>query len=420
MGIAATRNEQFTVCTIASANYLAFVRSACDSFLQHHPGSNFVVLLVDEPRDPIDVSEPKFEIIYAKDLPLKDFREIAFRFDVLELNTNLKPTFLKFLLQRGNNEKLVYVDPDVYFYDSLAVVFAQLDQSSIVLTPHCTTPIADEFKPSEQDFLRTGSFNLGFIGLRRTAETMQMLDWWETRCLNLGYNEIPSGLFVDQKWMNLAPCFFSSLNILQHPGCNMAYWNLHERVVSLDASNHWLVNGQYRLIFFHFSGIVLGSEQVISKYQNRYSFQQRPDLAELFSQYRQQIQRFSNNGSQGRLPYSYGFFSNGNPIPQLTRRIFGKQGEKFAGQDPFDANGPFYDWAQKHGLVGTGALPPQYTALTYNKQDWRLRLIHKSLLLMFRLLGVNRYTLLMKYLSFITVLGNQTELFSEEEKDESN
>ncbi len=48
-----------------------------------------------------------------------------------------------------------------------------------------------------------GVFNLGFIGLSKAAETERFLDWWERRCLNLGYNERWSGLFVDQKWINL-------------------------------------------------------------------------------------------------------------------------------------------------------------------------------------------------------------------------
>src|ERR1017187_7472506 len=39
-------------------------------------------------------------------------------------------------------------------------------------------------------------------------------------------------MFVDQKWINLAPCFFENVKILKQPGCNMAFWNLHERHLS--------------------------------------------------------------------------------------------------------------------------------------------------------------------------------------------
>ena len=370
------------------------------------------MLLVDEPDAATTAESYPFEVVYAKELPIEDFCGVAFRFDVLELNTNVKPTFLKYLLRRDGTEKVVYLDPDIYFYRSLEVVFDLLDEYSIVLTPHSLMPIRDSFKPAEQDFLRTGVFNLGFIGLHSGEETFRMLDWWEERCLTLGYHEIPSGLFVDQKWINLVPCFFSSVHILKHPGCNMAYWNLHERTLEKSPSGEWLVNGQFSLIFFHFSGIVPDSETVLSKYQNRFQFSQRPDLSELFLQYRAELKKTLQQYEPSNLVYSYGCFSNGKPIPLLTRRIFGRLREKFGPVNPFDATGPFFKWASERGLVGTEESSKTYTALTYDKNDFRLRLIHKLLYVLLRVVGINRYMLLMKYLSFISVLGNQTVLFN--------
>ena len=62
--------------------------------------------------------------------------------------------------------------------------------------------------------------------------------------------------------------------------------------------------------------------------------------------------------------------------------------------------------------MGTEESSKTYTALTYDKNDFRLRLIHKLLYVLLRVVGINRYMLLMKYLSFISVLGNQTVLFN--------
>ena len=82
-----------------------------------------------------------------------------------------------------------------------------------------------EVAPTEQDLLYNGTFNLGFIAVRRCAEGARLLDWWEERCLGLGFSEGRSGLFVDQKWINLAPGLFEGVAIERHAGCNMAYWN---------------------------------------------------------------------------------------------------------------------------------------------------------------------------------------------------
>ena len=401
-------------CTIVSQNYLGFAATVSASYLMNHPNHQFVVLIVDEPTESLISEQYPFEVVFAKDLPIPDFRSIAFQFDILELNTNVKPTFLKYLFQQKCAEKVIYLDPDIFCYQPFDTLLALLDGSSIVLTPHCTQPIRDEYLPTEQDFLRTGIFNLGFIGLRHSEETLRLLDWWEQRCLSRGYHEIPSGLFVDQKWMNLAPCFFSSVHILKHPGYNMAYWNLHERSLGQDGSGRWVVNGTCLLVFFHFSGIDLNSLAGISKYQNRFDLANRPDLAELFLHYEKSLRTMLQSITCTNWRYSYGYFSDGKAVPQLTRRLFGKFREQFDGVDPFDAQGPFYVWARRKGLVAGYSQPPRYSALTYDKQDWRLQLIHKSLLIILRVVGVTRYTMLMKYLSFISVLGNQAELFRDD------
>lgn len=396
-------------CTIASANYLRFVMTLYDSYMRYHPGQRFFVLIVDHPAV-MPQGEYPFEIVFAEELPIKNFAHVAFQFDVLELNTNVKPTFLKYLLQRRGVDQILYFDPDIFVYHALDSVFALLHENSIVLTPHCTIPIEDQQEPSEQNFLRTGVFNLGFIGLKQCKEAFLMLDWWETRCLNLGYHELATGLFVDQKWMNLIPCYFSSVHVLKHPGCNVAYWNLHERILSTNTEGKLFVNGQYPLVFFHFSGIVAEDESSLSKYQNRYTFQQRPDIVPLFDAYRGQLKKYIA-GFCRAYSYSYGCFSNGKPIPALVRRLFGAWRHSLGDADPFDTDSAFYRWVVAQGLIGVAREGKKYSALTYNKSDWRLRIIHKLLRLSLRILGVYRYTLLMQYLSYIVVLRNQAVLF---------
>ena len=133
---------------------------------------------------------------------------------------------------------------------------------------------------------------------------------------------------------------------------------------------------------------------------------------ELFQQYRADLRKVMRLFPNAKAPYSYGCFSNGKPIPLLTRRVFGRLHEKFGPVNPFDATGPFYKWASERGLAGTEESSKTYTALTYDKNDFRLRLIHKFLYILLRVVGINRYMLLMKYLSFVSVLGNQTVLFN--------
>ena len=40
-------------------------------------------------------------------------------------------------------------------------------------------------------------------------------------------------MFTDQRWVDFVPSLFDHL-ILKDPGCNVAYWNLHGRELTLD------------------------------------------------------------------------------------------------------------------------------------------------------------------------------------------
>src|SRR5581483_2809732 len=235
-------------CTIVSLNYLHYARTLCDSYLEQHPDHAFYVLIVDRPSPEIDTSRERFRVIWVEELGIPDFLSVAFKFDILELNTNVKPTFLKSLLASGVDQ-LIYLDPDILICSSVDFIFDLLQSSSIVITPHTLSP-NDAEPGNESILLYAGVYNLGFIALGRSEESLRFLTWWESRCLTEGFAERMSGLFVDQKWINLVPCYYDQVTILKHPGCNVAYWNLHERKTLTDGRG-LRVNGSVPLVFFH-------------------------------------------------------------------------------------------------------------------------------------------------------------------------
>lgn len=396
-------------CTIVSRNYLHFARTVCKSFLAAHPGAEFYVLLVDRPDGDRELRGEPFTPVWVEDLGIPGFLSVAFKYNILELSTGVKPSFLKWLLDRRGVERLIYLDPDIFVYAALDEIDERLRETDIVLTPHMLSPIRDDRKPEEQDFLRVGVFNLGFIGVSNRAPARAFLDWWEARCLALGFLEQRSGLFVDQKWINFVPCFFPGVGIVRDPGCNVAYWNLHERTIGAKDGG-LLVNGASPLKFFHFSGIDLRDIDRISKHQNRFTLAERGDLAPLFEAYREEV---SKNGypASGGARYAFGFFSNGMLVTELARRVYSMSPDRFAGGDPFDASGEFFSFARKSRLLSDTDRSSSYGALDVDHRDFRLRIVHACLRLARFALGPDRYTMLMRYLGHISILRNQRPLF---------
>lgn len=397
-------------------NYLAFARALAASYLQHHPDHRFFVLIVADVQDRSLFATELFEPVLLSEIGLADLRGEAMKYDILELNTNVKPAFLQYLFRVYSLDQLVYLDPDIYVYAPLEPVFRTLTEGSVAtLTPHITTPIADDLLPGEQDHLYNGTYNLGFVAFRRCQEADRMLAWWSDRCLALGFSEGRTGLFVDQKWMNLAPGLFADVAILRDPGCNMAYWNLHERQLTLTAGEH-LVQHPYgepaRLRFFHFSGIDPADKDGLSRHTNRFALRDRPDLQGLFAAYRDALRHTAEEQLQA-VPYGFDRLSDGTVITRLARRIYAKHQARWRGLDPFDARGEFAGFARRQRLVAGKAAPAKATWKEFNPRDRRVEAVHRGLRLALRVLGPHRYELLMRYLAHISVLRNQSVFLDE-------
>ena len=402
-------------CTIVSANYLHFGWTLAESFLKFHPEDEFHLLLVDRMPGNFTTRNPRVQITQVEQLDLPDFRSLAFKFDLLELNTAVKPTFLKYLLALGA-EKVVYFDPDIYLYCPVELIFAALDEASAVVTPHLLSPTTDEDVSYEKDLLVTGVFNLGFVAVSNSEQGRSFLNWWEDRCLRFGFQDLRTGLFVDQKWVNFAQCFFDRIHILRHRGCNVAYWNLAERAVS-KVDDAYMVDSAEPLIFFHFSGYNPDvPERVSSKL--RLSLAVSPSVKRLLIEYGKRLEA---NGTEAYrdIPYSYTSFSDGSLIPTLARRLYSVTMDKWEGTDPFDVAGPFYAAAKKARILSPKDQSGKFSSNNLPVDDWRIKAINRFLFFLPRIIGGDRYTMLMKYLSFITILRHQRQLLLSDEQQSS-
>ncbi|WP_431101845.1 hypothetical protein [Roseateles noduli] len=399
-----------TVFTIVSRNYFAYARTLGDSLRQSNPGVEFNVLIVDRKDPAFEARHPDWRVTWVEDLGVPDFEQVAFKYDILELNTNVKPTFAKHLLKR--HDKVIYLDPDIFVYSSLQPIVDLLDRHAVVLTPHITEPIDDGKLPGEPEFLTSGIYNLGFGAFNAGAESLKVLSWWEQRCLHQAYNEQSQGFFVDQKWMDFVPSLCASAFVLRDPQYNTAYWNLHERqVVWVDGKA--TIAGK-PLVFFHFSGLPPLGDDRVSKYQTRYRLTERPDVAPLFTAYRDHL---GGNGHADylKLPYGFGTFSNGTPISSVARRVAAGSVELSASPKPFESGSAIQRLLQASHLLnnapssksgsGNGA------AVQASGEEARLQritaIVFRGLL---RIFGPSRYERLMRYVARSANLRGQSFL----------
>ncbi len=334
-------------CTIVANNYLAYARAFTRSFLARHPEGKVCVLIVDRPQPGHHYEDEPFAVTFADQLGIPGFPHVAFRYSIVELNTAVKPWFLLHLHRTLGLDRVCYFDPDILVLGDLGELYERLGRADAVLTPHLTAPIEDRAVPNEREILLSGIYNLGFLGLGFNERTLAFLDWWARRLYRECLREVERGLFVDQRWMDFAPAFLPNAEILRDPGYNAAYWNLAHRAFERRGDG-WRVNG-VPLRFFHFSGYDFRRPELISKFQNRFTFAERPDVLPLFELYGERIRAEGQEEVQD-YPYRYDFFDNGARVPEIARhtlRQVDPEGKRWP--DPFATGGAdsFFDWLRQ-------------------------------------------------------------------------
>lgn len=228
------------------------------------------------------------ELRDGKVLPQEFLSEEVFKKKVAQYEWNevcfyLKPFSLMYFLAAGF-EEVHYFDSDIKIFGSLAPLSELLRNSDVLLTPHyIEKPPSDFQQPNSLTLLKAGVFNAGYVGVRKQPQALEFLKWWSGRLERYCRNDPANGMCGDQKWLDLAPILFEKVNIVRHPGANVGYWNLQERVVRSKNGTYFVNNSP--LLFFHFSGFSYKSPHEISKYLKHAKINIENDIAQIVEDY---------------------------------------------------------------------------------------------------------------------------------------
>ena len=303
----------FTIC---SRNYLAYALTLRESLAAQEPDLTFRIYLADAPLE--GPAPAGVEIIPVSDVLGDALQEMAFRYNVVEFNTAVKPFCFDHMFDSAGCDAVIYLDPDIQLFAPLDEVHDALSEgSSCVLTPHICSPLRDTGTPSDIDLMRSGTFNLGFAAFANTPEARNFIRWWGEKLTRYCRVDLENGLFVDQRFVDFAPSLIRHLTILRHPGYNVAYWNLANRPMH-EGESGLLARG-HPLVFFHFSGVVPSAPDTFSKHQSRFNMENIGIVADLVRAYIAQLNAHDHL-KWSALPYAYGAFETGEKIIDPMRQ----------------------------------------------------------------------------------------------------
>lgn len=393
-------NCTFTIC---AKNYLAQALTLRESFLKHNPSLNFYIFLADK----IDGVEDVDGVVTLDKSWIPDWVNMAYKYDVIEFNTSIKPFCLGKLFKEGY-EKVIYLDPDIYVTRPLDYIYECLNNKSVVLTPHyCDIEEHFDGAVSEETFNKAGIYNLGFCALKNDKVGQEIAKWWQNRLQYKCYSQSSEGLFVDQKWMDYIPGFFPDATcVSSHHGMNVAIWNLHERELFIDEKQGYMIRrkktgDEFPLLFFHFSGFDPFETTIINRRHPQFNVTTYPSFKPIIEEYRERV--YANGYDRfSKMNYGFNHYSDGGVITPLQRRMFRVYlNDHKVEFNPFEINTPFYRILKNSRLL-LKACTKQTGFASYTKEEKNKgkkledKVVKPMLRLALRVLGAERYAMLVR------------------------
>ncbi len=348
------------IYTSVCANYIPKAKALAFSLKKHNPEARMVLGLVERTKHAAAADPDLFDLILlAGELEIEDFDSFMFKHFIVEASTAVKGHMLKELFRRfPEEEQFVYLDPDILVTGPFLELQQSMSEHDIVLTPHLCEPeeTLDAILDNEICALKHGVFNLGFLAVRRSPASERFVNWWSERLREFCYADVAGGLFTDQRWIDLAPCFFD-VHVFKNAGYNVAPWNLSRRHPSCDSTGAYWV-GDQPLRFFHFSGLDSGANEAML---SKYCADNESPVFKLRDEYIDLCKRFGQD-ELGNEPWSFDYYTNGKKILK-TQRLAYRMSPEFQSyfSFPFDVN---YSPSFYHYSTSFRSIPLRVLALS--------------------------------------------------------
>ena len=338
-------------CSIAGPDTLAQVRVLARAVRARHPGARFVVCLTGDVVD--RDQDQSFETLAPEALGGAELFG-----GVGAVDGGLGPRILRYALAEGA-DVAVYLDPRIYVYAPLEPVLSLARERGIVLARRLSDLPDDGKRPNEADLLVAGQISPTFVAISKSQHSERFLSWW-TRRADEATGPAP--------WLDLAPALFSGAAFLDDPGCNVSFWNVHER--QLERRDDQLLAGGRPLRFFDFTGLEPDRPFWAGESATRIRPIDDPVLAEICGDYSERI-RAAGWRPPAREVVAGDRLGNGLPVDGMIRALWADAAA--AGDDFGDPASPlaadrFTAWLREPAELGGAAGVNRYLLGVYGSR----------------------------------------------------
>jgi hypothetical protein len=249
-----TPGRPHAYCTYFDSGYLSRGLALIASLREHGDDAPVWVLALDDAakRYLDDAALPGVTAITIADIeaaepelaPLKAERSR------MEYYFTTTPLLMRWVMNRQTDPSavVIYLDADLYFFDSPGLVLDALGDGAVGIIEH-------RYPASrEKALLKYGRFNVGWVGIRADERGRACVDWWSQSTLEWCFDRPESGRYADQGYLDSFPALFEDVVVLPSLGMNLAPWNT-AGVPLAEVDGRVIVGERDPLVFFHFHGL---------------------------------------------------------------------------------------------------------------------------------------------------------------------
>lgn len=187
------------------------------------------------------ISLEELEIYFPELKEVKQERSIA------EYFFTSTPAICKYVLENYSSvDEIVYLDADLYFFQSPEILFTEISYASISIIPHRFN-LLNYYKNIY------GYYNVGWLSFKRDKEGVACVNKWFQDNIEWCFDKLTFKRYADQKYLNYWKKSFRSIHVIKNKGANVAPWNVGN--YKIHSRNSITYVDDKPLIFYHYASL---------------------------------------------------------------------------------------------------------------------------------------------------------------------
>jgi hypothetical protein len=156
-------------------------------------------------------------------------------------------SILSYTILTKQNLDVIYLDADLYFFNSVELLISKCVMYNAAITPHRFSEIYRQLEVN-------GKFNVQWVYFKNNEIGRKVaLDWMTDCIISTEYNPA-AGVVGDQKYLDSWPSRYKNILEISDEGAGLAPWN-QSGVVVRKIEKSLYVGAEEKLVFYHFHSL---------------------------------------------------------------------------------------------------------------------------------------------------------------------